>query len=109
MDRAYKCIGVWHNEYRLYFDGKHEEFFVLTPNYRITQSPRRVCDELADWCKNQIEKFLEKEKPVDNIDEECTKCKRYHSKSCSGVSDRGRSVENFDPCGGYLSIDEEYS
>ena len=57
MQQAYKCIGVWHNEYRLYYDGKHNEFFVLTPNFKITQAPRRICDELADWCNHQMEQF----------------------------------------------------
>ncbi len=52
----YKCLGVWKSGYRLYHDKKHNEFFVLTPNYRITQSPRRICDELADWCCNLINK-----------------------------------------------------
>lgn len=52
MQKAYKCLGVWHNEYRLYYDGKHNEFFILIPNYKITQSPRRICDELADWCNH---------------------------------------------------------
>ena len=35
---AYKCVGVWHDKYRLYYDVKHNEFFVLTPNFRITQA-----------------------------------------------------------------------
>lgn len=55
MQQAYKCVGVWHSEYRLYYDGKHNEFFVLTPNFKITQAPRRICDELADWCNHQME------------------------------------------------------
>ena len=57
MQKAYKCLGVWHNEYRLYYDGRHNEFFILTPNYKITQSPRRICDELADWCNHMMEMF----------------------------------------------------
>lgn len=57
MKKAYKCVGVWHNEYRLYYDGRHNEFFILTPSYRITQSPRRICDELADWCNHMMEIF----------------------------------------------------
>lgn len=60
IQQAYKCVGVWQDEYRLYYDGKHDEFFVLTPNFRITQAPRRICDELADWCNHQMEQFLKR-------------------------------------------------
>ena len=60
MQQAYKCVGVWHNEYRLYHDGKHDEFFILTPNFKITQAPRRICDELADWCNHQMEQIRKK-------------------------------------------------
>lgn len=55
---AYKCVGVWHDKYRLYYDEKHNEFFVLTPNFRITQAPRRISNQLADWCKHMIEEYL---------------------------------------------------
>jgi hypothetical protein len=57
IQEAYKCIGVWKNKYRLYYDGKHNEFFVLTPKFRITQSPRRISDELADWCNHMMGMF----------------------------------------------------
>ena len=56
--KAYKCVGVWHDKYRLYYDGKHNEFFVLTPNFRITQAPSRISNQLADWCKHMIEEYL---------------------------------------------------
>lgn len=49
------CIGVWHNEYRLYYDGKHDEFFVLTPNFKITKAPRRINNNLAEWCNKKME------------------------------------------------------
>lgn len=61
---SYKCIGVWQNNYRLYHDGKHNEFFVLTPKFRITQSPRRISPELADWCNKKIEEWNEAHKPA---------------------------------------------
>ena len=35
MQQAYKCVGVWHNEYRLYYDGKYNEFFILTPYWTL--------------------------------------------------------------------------
>ena len=60
IDDSIKCIGVWH-EHRLYYNGKHNDFFVLTPNFKVTRYPRRICDELGDWCKNQKQKYLEKE------------------------------------------------
>lgn len=62
MQEAYKCVGVWHDQYRLYHDGIHGGFFVLTPNFRITQAPRRICDELADWCNHQIKQWNKKYK-----------------------------------------------
>lgn len=61
---SYKCIGVRQNNYRLYHDGKHNEFFVLTPKFRITQSPRRINPELADWCNKKIEEWNEAHKPA---------------------------------------------
>jgi hypothetical protein len=39
------------------------------------------------------------------IDKECLDCRRYHSKSCNGVEDRGRdkiTIENC--CSAHLSI-----
>lgn len=57
MQEAIKCIGVWHGEYRLYYDGRHKEFFVLTPNFKITKAPRRISNELADWCNSQMQKM----------------------------------------------------
>ena len=51
---SYKCIGVWNGEYRLYHDEKHDEFFVFTPNFKITQCPRRISEELGDWCNKKI-------------------------------------------------------
>lgn len=62
MQESYKCVGVWHDKYRLYHDGRHGEFFVLTPNFKITRSPRRICDELADWCNHQIKQWNKKYK-----------------------------------------------
>ena len=51
---SYKCIGIWNGEYRLYHDKKHDEFFVLTPNFKITQSPRRISEDLGNWCNKRI-------------------------------------------------------
>lgn len=56
--KEYKCVGVWHDKCRLYYDGKHNELFVLTPNFRITQAPRRISNQLANWCKHMIEEYL---------------------------------------------------
>lgn len=64
---SYKCIGVWQNNYRLYHDGKHNEFFVLTPKFRITQSPRRISPELADWCNKKIEEWNDAHKPATTV------------------------------------------
>ena len=60
IDDSIKCIGVWH-EHRLYYNGKHNDFFTLTPNFKVTRCPRRICDELADWCIHQMKKYLEME------------------------------------------------
>ena len=40
IDDSIKCIGVWH-EHRLYYNGKHNDFFVLTPNFKITRCPKK--------------------------------------------------------------------
>lgn len=41
IDDSIKCIGVWY-KHRLYYNGKHNDFFVLTPNFKITRCPRRI-------------------------------------------------------------------
>lgn len=64
MQEEIKCIGVWTrydgSKYRLYYNGKFKEYFVLTPNFRVTRAPRRISDELADWCVKEMKRNLER-------------------------------------------------
>ena len=53
-----KGIGVYRGCH-YYYDGRHNQFFLLTPNFRITRQPKHFHDpEIVTWCKNQKEKFL---------------------------------------------------
>ena len=48
-----KCLGVFQN-YRLYYDGKYDDYFVLTNNFRVTRYPKRISEKLDEWCNHQI-------------------------------------------------------
>lgn len=52
-----KCIGVYHDyigDYRLYYDLKHDEYFVLLPSFKITRQPGHISQELKQWCDHMI-------------------------------------------------------
>lgn len=52
-----KCIGAY-KDCRYYYDGRHDQFFLLTPNFRITRSPAHYSEDVTKWCANQREQFF---------------------------------------------------
>ena len=60
VDESIKCLGVLHGQ-RLYYDGKHNDYFVLTRNFRVTRYPKRVSPTLGEWCEKMIEAHKKKE------------------------------------------------
>lgn len=52
-----KCIGVY-RDCHYYYDGRNNQFFLLTPNFKITRCPARYNEDVAKWCAKQREKFL---------------------------------------------------
>lgn len=52
-DESVKCLGVLDGQ-RLYYDGKHNDYFVLTKKFRITRYPKRVDFNLGEWCEKMI-------------------------------------------------------
>ena len=52
-DESIKCIGVYDGVH-LYYDGKHNEYFALTKNFRITRYPKRIGNEVGEWCERMI-------------------------------------------------------
>lgn len=52
-----KCIGVY-KECHYYYDGRNNQFFLLTPNFKVTRYPAHYSEDVGNWCKNQKEKFL---------------------------------------------------
>ncbi len=57
-----KCIGVFKNtNYRLYYDAKHDEYLLMTPNFRFTRMMGHCNnDEVRDWAYDLIEKHKAK-------------------------------------------------
>lgn len=66
-DESIKCLGVY-KDCHYYFDGKHKEFFLLTPNFRITRYPKRYDEKVAQWCDNRKKSFLLNEMGVNDYD-----------------------------------------
>ena len=58
MNEAIKCIGVY-KDCRYYYDGKNNQFFLLTPNFKITRYPSLYSAEVGEWCKKRKEVFLQ--------------------------------------------------
>lgn len=52
-----KCIGVY-KDCHYYYDGKNNQFFLLTPKFRVTRCPAHYSEDVAKWCDNQREQFL---------------------------------------------------
>lgn len=48
-----KCIGVY-RDHRLYYDLKHKEYLLMTPNFRFTRSFGHCHDQdVAEWANNK--------------------------------------------------------
>jgi len=54
-----KCILViktWQGDYRVYYDCKHNDWFILTPNFKCHRSIHNAC---LDEYKEKIEKRID--------------------------------------------------
>ena len=58
-----KCLGVYRG-HRLYYDLKHKEYILMTPNFRFTRSMGHCHrPNVAEWARKMIEihyKLLQK-------------------------------------------------
>lgn len=54
-----KCIGV-REDYRVYYNARHKEYFILTPNFRISRYANHCADgKISNWINNTIQKHSE--------------------------------------------------
>lgn len=53
-----KCLGVY-KDHRLYYDIKHNEFLLLTPNFRFTRMFGHCHNrDVTEWAYDLQDKFL---------------------------------------------------
>lgn len=55
-----KCIGVREN-YRVYYDCKHDEYLLMNPNFRFNRRFEHAsCSYIVEWAINCRDKHREK-------------------------------------------------